>query len=86
MLNRERTFTAEIANGLTLHKTEVDYTKNFEVVDQINTYTIESSLGKDAEITIDISGSEGAIFNGPQDAHSLHKTEKVGANETKEIG
>ena len=38
---------------------------------------IESSLDKKVELTIDISGSDGAYFIGPQDAASQQKTVSV---------
>lgn len=37
-----RTFRTELAHGITLVKEETDYFKNFELLDQINTYKVSN--------------------------------------------
>ena len=50
----------ELAKGLKLIKIEEDFDRNFEVLDQINTYMVESRLEMPVSVTINIVGSEGA--------------------------
>ena len=40
MNDKQRTYHTEIANGITLTKVETDFYKNFEILDQINVYTV----------------------------------------------
>lgn len=69
-----RFYQTDLAAGITLSKSEKDYSKNFEVLDQVNTYSVENSLDKVIEVTIDITGSDGAGFVNALDSHSLTKT------------
>lgn len=39
-----RILRSQIANGLNLIKEEVDHYKNFEFLDQVNTYTVSAFL------------------------------------------
>ena len=75
---QERRSTTEIAKGLKLIKVEQDFNKNYEVIDQINTYLIESTVDRPVSITVNITGSEGACFSGI-DSQSLIKTTLVEA-------
>jgi hypothetical protein len=77
---------AEIAKGLKLIKVEQDFNKNFEVLDQINSYSVQSKLDKPVDITVNITGSDGATFTGPIDSRSLTKTTTVPAHGKAEVG
>jgi hypothetical protein len=54
----------EIGPGLTLYKRVEPSYKDFQVLDQTNVYTLESKLDKEVELTVDITGSEGASIEG----------------------
>ena len=43
MTEKQRTFHTELAHGVTLTKVETDFYKNFEILDQINIYTVSKS-------------------------------------------
>jgi hypothetical protein len=74
---------SEIVTGITLIKTETEFTGNFEALDQINTYTVDSKLAKDVELMVDISGSTGAAFEGS--VNSLTKQACVKAYGTADV-
>ena len=38
-----RTFRSELAHGLTLVKEETDHLKNYQHLDQVNTYTVSTN-------------------------------------------
>jgi len=64
-----RQYTTEIASGLLLTKFEQDEeaTQDYQVLDQTNTYVIDSKLESLVALTVDITGSEGVAFVGPVD-------------------
>ena len=74
MQDPKRRSETELARGLKLIKTEEDFDRNFEVLDQLNTYVVESKLDRPVSITINLGGSDGAQFSGPIDSQSLTKT------------
>ena len=54
-----------IGEGLTLHKRTIQsQEQNYQIHDQTNVYTITSTLDKEVELKVDITGSEGATFEG----------------------
>jgi hypothetical protein len=70
----KRRSETELAKGLKLIKIEEDFERNYEVLDQLNTYLVESKLDRPVSITINLAGSDGAQFSGPIDSQSLTKT------------
>jgi hypothetical protein len=82
----KRIAETELAKGLKLIKLEEDFDRNYEVLDQLNTYTVESKLDRPVSITINLAGSDGATFSGPIDSQSLTKTTHLEPYQKAEVG